>query len=422
MDIILLKKNIFTGREVNLISVMRVEKHLIKKDNEYYSMLEGFCHLSKNLYNFANYHARQSYIDTGRIPNYNELEKLSRHQPSTNNDYKSMPIAQAAQQTLRLLEKNWVSYNESHKDYKENPDKYTGRPRLPGYLPKDGGYILTMTNQNCKMRDNIIYFPKTFEGLTAKITGALQQIRILPKNRHVILEVVYKAETPEELPDNGRYMGIDIGLDNLAAVGSNTGMEPVIINGKGLKSMNKYYNKQKSYYQEIAKSRNDLEYSNRMNELTIKRNWRVEDKMHKASRYIVNLAMENEINTIVIGNNKDWKRESPLSKNVNQTFVGLPHQRMIEMIRYKGENVGIQVKVTEESYTSGTSFPDNEMPIKENYKKSRRVYRGLFKSNEGQKINADINASLQIIKKVFPNAFSNGIEGVGLSPVVVNVS
>ena len=91
------------------------------------------------------------------------------------------------------------------------------------------------------------------------------------------------------------------------------------------------------------------------------------------------------------------------------------------MIQYKAENVGINVVLTEESYTSGTSFLDNEMPSKQNYNKSRRIHRGLFVSNDGKKINADVNGSLQIIKKVFPNAFSNGIEDVGLHPVRVTI-
>ena len=75
---------------------------------------------------------------------------------------------------------------------------------------------------------------------------------------------------------------------------------------------------------------------------------------------------------------------------------------------------------TEESYTSGTSFLDNELPIKENYNKNRRVYRGLFVSNTGIKINADVNGAYQIMKKAFPNVFSDGIEGVGLHPTIIN--
>ena len=387
-------------------------------------MLSYFCHLSKNLYNFANYHARQGYIKTGHIPSYYDLEKLAKQESSANNDYKSMPTAQAAQQTLRLLDKNWVSFKESSKDYKQNPGKYTGKPKMPRYLPKDGEYNLTLTNQNCKITDSVIHFPKVFNGLTVKteVIGKFQQIRIVPGNKHLVLEVVYKVETPETLADNGRYMGIDIGLDNLAAIASNTGMTPVLINGKGLKSMNKYYNKRKSHYQEVAVRRNGLYYSSRMNGLTLKRNRRVDDAMHKASKYIIDLAVENDINTIVIGNNRDWKRESPLSRKINQTFIGLPHQRMIDMVSYKAEDVGVCIEITEESFTSGTSFMDNEMPVREHYNKSRRVHRGLFISNDGYKVNADINAGLQMIKKVFPNAFSNGIEGIGLCPVVVNVS
>lgn len=111
-----------------------------------------------------------------------------------------------------------------------------------------------------------------------------------------------------------------------------------------------------------------------------------------------------------------------MGKNVNQTFVGIPHQRLIEMLQYKAETVGLNIIITEESYTSGTSFIDNEEPIKKNYDKSRRIYRGLFVSNNGIKINADVNGSMQIIKKVFPNAFADGIEGVVLHPIRVNVA
>lgn len=119
---------------------------------------------------------------------------------------------------------------------------------------------------------------------------------------------------------------------------------------------------------------------------------------------------------------KNWKQESSMGKNVNQTFVGIPHQRLIEMLQYKAETVGLNIIITEESYTSGSSFIDNEEPIKKNYDKSRRIYRGLFVSNNGIKINADVNDSMQIIKKVFPNAFADGIEGVVLHPIRVNVA
>ncbi|SES83491.1 zinc ribbon domain-containing protein, partial [Anaerobranca gottschalkii] len=113
---------------------------------------------------------------------------------------------------------------------------------------------------------------------------------------------------------------------------------------------------------------------------------------------------------------------SKMNKKVNQSFVGIPHQEFIKKVMYKAENVGIKVILVDESYTSGTSFLDNELPIKENYNKSRRIHRGLFRSNNGTLINADLNGAYQIMKKVFPNVFSEGIEGVGLYPIRVNIA
>lgn len=403
------------------MKVQRVEKHLIKPNNPHYKMLDEFCFKSKNLYNFANYQVRQQFCENGEFINYNKLDKMLKVK-GMDYDYRQMPMAQSAQQCLRLLEKNWKSFFTSIKDYKKNPSKYTGRPKLPKYLDKNGRNILILTNNNCKVKDGMIKFPKVFNGFTLNTkVNSLQQVRVLPRNKHIIIEVVYNAEVKELCGDNGRYLSIDIGLDNLATVVNNVGHSPIIINGKGLKSMNKYYNKQISHYREVAKRVNKLDYTKRMNRLTIKRNNKVDDFMHKASKFIVDYALGINCNTIIVGNNKDWKRESKMSKKVNQSFVGIPHQRFIEMIGYKCENVGIRLIITEESYTSGTSFLDNELPIKENYNKSRRKFRGLFISNHGVKINADVNGAYQIMKKVSPNLF-DGVEGVGLHPFKVNVN
>ena len=392
---------------------LRVEKHIIKDSHTYFKMINEFCFMSKNLYNFANYQIRQEFITNKKYLNYNEIEKIVKMKDS-NFDYRNMPTAQSAQQTLKLLDKNWQSFFASVKEYKKNPDKYTGRPKLPKYLKKNGRNILVLTNQNCKLKDGHIQFPKVFNGFKIETKQSnLQQIRILPRNKYLIIEVIYKAETCEPIEDNGRYFSIDIGIDNFATITNNIGKQPIIINGKSLKSINQYYNKQIAHYREVAKRMNGLDYTNRQNSLTIKRNNRINDFIHKASSKIIELALENGISKIIVGNNKDWKRGSNLSKKVNQSFVGIPHQEFINKLIYKGKDVGIEVILAEESYTSGTSFLDNEEPIKTNYNKSRRKFRGLFVSNQGIKINADVNGSYQILKKVFPNAYSNGIVGVG---------
>lgn len=401
--------------------VKRVERHIIKPKNKYYLMLDEMCFASKNLYNFANYQIRQQFCKDGAYISYNKMDKLLKESDKCF-DYRSMPSAQSAQQCLKMLDKNWKSFFVSIKDYAKHKDKYKGRPRIPGYLPKNGRNILIFTNQICKKKDGFIHFPKTLQGFTLKTKAEfIQQVRVLPRHKYLILEVIYQVEIPEIKQDEGRYLGIDIGLDNFATIVNTFGKKPIVINGKGLKSVNKYFNKQISYYRSIAKQMNQLDYTNRMNQLTLKRNNRVSDFIHKASRFTVQYALENNVSVIVIGNNKDWKRESPMSKKVNQSFVGLPHQTYINQVVYKAEQEGIPVILTEESYTSGTSFLDGESPEQCFYDKTRRKFRGLFVSNNGVKINADVNGAYQIIKKVFPNVFFNGIEGVGLHPFRVNV-
>ena len=408
--------------------MQRVEKHRIKRNNEYYPMFCDFAHKSKNLYNHANFLVREEFIKNDKWLHYGDLDKLLKADTEYD-DYKQMPTAQSAQQTLRLLEKDWKSFFKAIKDWSAHKEKYLGRPKLPKYKPKNGKHIFILTNQNVKLKENILYFPKAFQGFTVKPRFveleqfiSFQQVRVIPSFQSFTIELVYNIEIPDVvLEDNGRYLSIDIGLDNLATVVNNAGLKPVIINGKGLKSINKYYNKQISHYCETAKRMNSKDYTNRMYGITRKRNDKIDDYMHKASSYLIHYAISNNFHTIVIGNNKEWKQKSSMSKNVNQSFVGIPHMRLIEMIQYKAQNVGLHVILTEESYTSGTSFLDGEEPNKSNYNKKRRVKRGLFISNHGTKINADVNGAYQIMKKVFPKAFADGIEGVALHPVRVSI-
>lgn len=408
--------------------IQQVEKHIIKKSHPYYNMFSEFTHLSKNLYNHANYLVRNEFAETGKWLRYSKLDKLLREDLEFP-DYQNMPASQSAQQVLRLLGTNWKSFFQSIKDWSKSKDKYLGKPKLPKYKPKDGKMVLPLTNQQVKVKEDLLHFPKSFCGFTVKprcITldnfVKINQVRVVPKGQSFCLEVVYTILVDSELrSDNGRYMSIDLGLDNLATVVTNTGLNPIIVSGKGLKSNNQYYNKKKAHYQSVAKQMNNQNYTNRMYRLTQKRNLKVEDYLHKASRYVVDFALENQINTIVIGNNKNWKQSSSLGKVTNQAFVSIPHQKLIDKICYKAQLCGIHVILTEESYTSGTSFLDNESPEKVYYNKKRRVKRGLFISNKGIKINADVNAAFQIMKKVFPNVFTDGIEGVVLPPVRVGI-
>lgn len=387
-----------------------------------------FTHQSKNLYNHANYLVRKEFIENNKWLRYQDLDKLLKKDINYP-DYKNMPTAQCAQQTLQLLDRSWKSFFSSIKDWSKNKGKYSGKPKLPKYKRKDGQFMLVLTGQQVKQKNNLLKFPKSFHDftITSYCTSLpnfekINQVRIIPHNQIFCVEIVYSISIRDTLlQDNGRHMSIDLGLDNLATVVTNTGLQPILVNGKGLKSINQYYNKQKAHYQSIAKQMNDKHYTNRLYRLTQKRNFKIEDALHKISKYIIDTATLNGITTIVIGKNNDWKQSISLGRKTNQNFVNIPHQKLIEKIIYKARNVGINVVLTEESYTSGTSFLDSELPTKEWYDKKRRVHRGLFVSDNGISVNADVNAAYQIMKKVFPNEFSDGIEGVVLHPVRVDV-
>lgn len=285
-----------------------------------------------------------------------------------------------------------------------------------------------LTNQNFKLKDGVIRFPRTFQGFTVKAIFASQpeavfkQARIIPHGGEIDLELVYELPKVEEKGDNGKYAAIDIGVDNLAALAWNTGEQPVLLKGTPLKSVNQYYNKQMAKRRSICELMNGRHSSKRIARLTAKRNRKDEDYLHKASRKVIDLCAEQDVSVLVVGKNKGWKQEAKLGRRVNQSFVQLPFARFIQMLQYKAEAIGMKVVLTEESYTSGTSFLDGEAPTKDHYDKSRRIHRGLFQANAGRKINADINGAYQIMRKVFPNVNADGIEGVALRPVVVALS
>ncbi|MDD4779119.1 MAG: transposase [Tissierellia bacterium] len=462
------------------MKVNRVEQHLIKKNNPDWKIIDELCFKSKNIYNYANYIIRQVFIITNLLKENKEitqeqsdfliwvnesvnkynvnkkinlekkqekgknvdkefkpLEYFDKDHRSCNYDFmdfitkQSEPFkdlgSNSSQQTLKVLDKNWKSFYESIKDWFKNKEKYLGRPKLPNYKDKEKGRKeLILTNVQSKIVDGYIYF--AFAPLKplnnkfqTKVQDKLIQTRFIPRGNTYVMELVYEIEAPDINKENKNIIGIDIGIDNLVSVVNNIKLQPFIINGRPLKSINQYYNKEKSKMQTDLKLKHNMNWSNKLQKLTNKRNNKIDDYIHKTSKMIIDWCLENNIDTVVIGKNKGWKQESSMSKKVNQNFVQIPFAILINKIKYKCENNGINFIETEESYTSGTSFLDGELPIKENYDKSRRITRGLFKSNGGELINADLNGAYQIIHKVFPNAFADGIEGAGLHPVRLNV-
>ena len=398
--------------------VHRVEQQIIRKSHPLWKDIDKMCFNAKNLYNYANYIIRQDYIKSQKYIPYKEMNfNLKTHQ------YYKDCMSQPANCVLRLLDKNWKSFFEGLKEYQNNPSKFLGRPQIPKYLKKNGRYLWIIPNNSC-------YFDKSNKELKFRISllnkikwecrcqGKLIQVRFVPRGCIYAMEIVSEIEVPDTVESNNRIVGIDLGVNNLITASNNIGKQPFIINGRGLKSINQFYNKRRAELQSKIKHRNNKDWSKKFDIITQKRFNRIKNYMHNASSYVIKWCIENQIDTLVVGHNNKWKQKSSMGKKSNQNFVSIPYEMLIKQLAYKCENIGIKFIETEESYTSGTSFLDGEMPCKENYNKSRRVKRGLFQSGQGL-INSDVNGSLQIIRKVFPNAFSYGIE-VYLTPTIIN--
>lgn len=326
--------------------------------------------------------------------------------------YKKLPSSSCAQGCIQAVCREWKAFYKSLKAYQKDPSRFLGRPKPPKYLDKENGrYWLIFTKASFKVTDDgFIQLPKTMPEIKIKASiKNIQQVRIFVTKTAIKIHLLHKVE--EQKPHNSKnIMGIDTGVNNLAALAFSNKAHPYIINGRPLKSINQFYNKEKARLQSLAQTLNNRHFTNRMERLNQKRNNKVNDYLHKASRLVINLAIENNIGTIVIGHNKNQKQGSNIGKMNNQSFVSIPFNTFIQMIEYKAKLAGIKVIVTEEAHTSGTSYLDKELPNKENYNKKRRVKRGLFISNSGEAINADVNAAYQIIKKFDESRFTKRVK------------
>lgn len=411
----------------------RVEKHLIKNSET----LDKLSFGSKNLYNQANYLVRQKFIETsklkeqGLIPNaiymgYYDLNKLIKELENID-DYKDLP-EQTKQSLLRLLDKNWKSFFASIKKWVKNKSDFKGMPKIPNYLDKQGRNVLVYPGQNIRIKDGILRIPKTDIKIETKVLKQnLKQVRVVPRgNKNYMVEVIYTKEVQDLGLNRSNTIGVDIGLNNLMAITSNQTENNLccLINGRPLKSINQFYNKQKSTFQSQLKVIQDKLWSHRLDRLNLKRKFKVDDYLHKASKVLIDLCKEFDIGTIVIGYNKGWKQEINIGKRNNQNFVNIPFNRLIQMIEYKAEEYGIQVKITEEAYTSKIDhLAFEDMKHQETYL-GKRVSRGMFQSSTGVRLNADLNGSIGILRKV--NEVSKdflkslGNRGCVLQPIKLN--
>jgi len=370
-------------------------------------IIEELSFHTTKLYNIVNYDLREN-----EFKSYVDIEKKFK-----SNWHCDFLHSHTRQQAFKVLEQNWKSYFASIKDFKVNPNKYNGLPRSPKFKnAEDKKNEIIFTNLAIRFKGSILMLSlskaiqKVFEvdSLNFEVSNKLQslinfeklqQIKIKWDNsiKQWYLIIIYSKDELKGNADNTDVMAIDLGLNNLATLTFKEHEENFLFCGKKLKSVNSHINKKVARLQgiEMKKSGSDkFKNTKEINRLRKYRNDYVNDYLHKVSKNIIDKGVQHEVKKIVIGKLKGIKQ----NMNYNKTFVQVPIQRLSELIKYKAELQGIEVKFKEESYTSGCSAFDLEPITKKSYDKSRRVVRGQFKSSFGL-VNSDVNGSLNILRK-----------------------
>lgn len=376
----------------------------IRKNKNLEQMLQDVT----SIYNKTLYYLRQSYFD--RLKNGEQMKLPSSkelyHLVTKTNEWKLAEIdTDAKTSSYKLAMQNFYTYFKSSKAYRKNPSKFRGKPKIPNYV-KDR-YIPVILDKTRlgkkKVTENQFRIPKSNVVINFSKRFEKKDIRNVSFNQCCgKIKVIISYEKKEEEPIiNNSFIGIDIGIDNLASITSNDKNFSYIVKGTPLKSMNQYYNKRKAQVQSELEKCNKKKFSRKLEKLTDKRNLKIKNYLHNASRKIINLCKSQNIGNIVIGHNKGWKQEVNIGKKNNQNFVSIPFNMFIQQLEYKGKMEGINVMVTEESYTSKTDHFINE-PMKHlDERKGKRIRRGLFKSSIGKVLNADINGAIGIMRKVY---------------------
>ena len=391
-----------------------VERHIVK-DNRF----EDICLKSGLLYNYVLFNVRQGIFSGDYINEYEFSTKLCKENQV---DFRNLPSVVSQQVVAQVFSvtKSWM---KSKKEYEKNPSKFLSRPKLPKYKRGKKQNMVVFTASACRLKsDGYIHFVKNIISPIKTNIGdnKLCQVRIIPQATCYVVEVIYEKKEQDLNLNKDNVLSIDLGLNNICTCISNVGISPFIVNGKVIKSFNQWYNKKKARLMSLI---GDKGTSRRINKMTCYRNCWISDKIHKISRYIIDICRSNNIGTIVIGQNRGWKQEINLGKRINQKFVEIPFSDLINKISYKAKLIGINLITHEESYTSKIDHMAFEPLKKQDAYLGKRKRRGLFQSSIGKLINADINGAIGIGRKVFGDSYVSRIidSGLAFNPIRINI-
>jgi putative transposase len=390
------------------------KNHIRGLTKQEYIILHLLTKLSKNIYNVTNYAIRQYYKLNNKFLHYESAYHLIK----TNENYNHMS-SQVAQQTMRIVDRSFRSFFSTlTQKRKGNYDKPVN---IPSFLPKNEYFICVFPKDNFKITEDgrlrltlgqwitktygirYVYFamPKNIVG------HLIKEIRLLPyfHGKYFELEYVYSQDSiPTEL-DIASIMGIDLGLDNFATCSSTSGTT-FILEGKGLKSYNRWWNKQKTKLQS-AYAKNGIKFGKKMYFLNRTRKRKINEYMNQAVNYIVKHCIGEKIGNVAIGELKNIKQHMHMGHKTNQHFWAIPYYLFKQKLKSKCELYGIAYHEVNEAYTSQMCWKCGRV------RKANRIHRGLYRCDICKTaINADVNGAINIGNQVAPESNQIGSSGI----------
>jgi IS605 OrfB family transposase len=391
----------------------RVEKHVVKKSHQWFNYCDEITNISRKLFNTAQYTQRHSFFYGHSYLSQARLDKCFQQ----DENYGLLP-AKVAQLVLQQCADTWTNYFKALEAYNEDPSKFTLEPNIPGYT-KDRNLVKFNTQAVGKREFKKGRIVPSMSPIALPVKPGLRfedlcEVRIVPKTGCFVIEIVYEEHSVTSHPSRPNLQvaaAIDIGLDNLATIVFNDpSIQPIAVNGKPLKSVNQYYNKQVAKYRGFLK----VGTSRRIQNIVRNRNNFVDSYLHQCTRMLCNEFVALGVTQVAIGKNDQWKTNINLGKKTNQKFVQIPHVKFIEILSYKLEQLGINVVVGEESYTSKASFLDWDIiptytpgQTEKPTFSGKRVKRSWYTASDGSLIHADVNGAFNIGRKVIPTSFDD---------------
>ena len=392
-------------------SHIRTLQIVIRKHDKQFRAASYVCQISRRIKNATNYLIRHQKKPNGKALSHSDADKWLKQ--NNTELYTKLPSA-FSQRMTQIVGAEWKSFYEAHKGFLKHSERYKAKSKPPRYANQA---TTTYVGRNgFRVVDGVVHFANdviqpvktqyTFnQNWNSKVNDTvLMEVRVVPKgNCYVIELIVDESKLVADgqvciLLNKSRHAGIDLGIDNLMAIATNQpDINPALVKGKGIKSINAWYNKR------VAQLRSSGKYEH-IGAVTNKRHRRIKDALHKSSAFMVDYCTKHNIGSVIIGHNKGWKQNVNIGKRNNQKFVAIPHTILINQLTYKLQAIGVNVIVREESYTSKASALDNDhIPTKGDQVipmfSGKRVKRGLYKSSGGELINADLNAALNILRK-----------------------